>query len=311
MKGTNAIEEWNNGGVEAVGGSKKQLKWAKLPKESGSFKTTDGSHWIRHFVKYDASSKCDWSVYIRPWRHVHDNELSFRYPTWKVTYSSFNVQDDKQTTWAVKRILRKKQAESKSPTSGTMTLQQLSKRQTSNSSLAQKIQNDTNTVLSSQQNSLSNALLLPCARNQLAMGVGPPQRERCPNFWHDSARLNPKLRIKRTMLCQTAQEKKANNQACRQLVLIWESHTWGIASKEKHRTQGPRSEGSPFKSWNMRVYKHYTPVATSRMISREPELLKRILTKKQAESKWPTSGTMTLQQLSKRQTSNSSLAQKI
>ena len=208
MKGTNAIEEWNNGGVEAVGGSKKQLKWAKLPKESGSFKTTDGSHWIRHFVKYDASSKCDWSVYIRPWRHVHDNELSFRYPTWKVTYSSFNVQDDKQTTWAVKRILREKQAESKSPTSGTMTLQQLSKRQTSNSSLAQKIQNDTNTVLSSQQNSLSNALLLPCARNQLAMGVGPPQRERCPNFWHDSARLNPKLGIKRTMLCQSPQKTK-------------------------------------------------------------------------------------------------------
>ena len=108
----------------------------------------------------------------------------------------------------LKRILTKKQAESKSPTSGTMTLQQLSKRQTSNSSLAQKIQNDTNTVLSSQQNSLSNALLLPCGRSQLAMGVGPPQRERCPNFWHDSARLNPKLGIKRTMLCQSPQKTK-------------------------------------------------------------------------------------------------------
>ena len=44
MKGTNAIEEWNNRGVEAVSASKRQLKWANWNEPNFGFNNpiTDG-----------------------------------------------------------------------------------------------------------------------------------------------------------------------------------------------------------------------------------------------------------------------------
>jgi hypothetical protein len=121
---------------------------------------------------------------------VHHSNLE----TCECTSTILQLQrpDDKQTTWAAEEDSNKK--------TGWIKMTNIWDDDSSTTQQKANIQfqpctkkNDTNIVFSSQQTSLSNALLLQYARIQLAMGVGPPQRERCPNFWHDSLRLNPKL----------------------------------------------------------------------------------------------------------------------